>query len=180
MPQISPESQRIIKEFLQTWWQSLAWQVRETALGVELPHLTADALYDNALGHTLRDLAAAGEGLLAADEFTRGVQQEGVQQICEWMWARPGQLNAYHIPEEFWSSPIGYIVLKAHLWARKETLLTPTEAEALCGKSTQQLRQMADRSKLTAYGDPNEPNPQRRTRYLKSEILSLKKKRRAK
>lgn len=76
-------------------------------------------------------------------------------------------------------TPLGYLVLKAHLWARKETLLTPSEAEKLSGKSLPQLRQMADRGKLTAYADPTEPNPQRRTRYLQSQIAALKRTKRA-
>lgn len=54
-----------------------------------------------------------------------------------------------------------------------EELVTASEAARLCGKSTSALSQLADRGKLVRYSDPHEPNPQRRTRYQKSQILAL-------
>lgn len=57
-----------------------------------------------------------------------------------------------------------------------EKLLTPSEASELSGKSLQSLSGLAARGVITRYSDPNEKNPQRRSRYLKREILALKKK----
>ncbi len=54
-----------------------------------------------------------------------------------------------------------------------EPLITPTEAAKLSGKSLQALAGLAAKGVITRYNDPNEPNPQRRTRYVKSEIKKL-------
>jgi hypothetical protein len=80
----------------------------------------------------------------------------------------------YHIPNEFWETPIGALALRAHMWARRDELITASEAADLCGKSTQALSQLADRGKLATYSDPSEPNPQRRTRYQKSQVMALR------
>lgn len=54
-----------------------------------------------------------------------------------------------------------------------EPLITPSEAAKLSGKSLQSLSQLAAKGAITRYSDPSEPNPQHRTRYLKSEIKKL-------
>lgn len=56
-----------------------------------------------------------------------------------------------------------------------EELITPTTAAKLSGKSLQSLSALAAKGVITRYSDPNEPNPQRRSRYLKREIKSLSK-----
>lgn len=173
MPTLSAESEKIIKEFLQVWWEDLTWKVRETLLGTEIPYATADTLYDSGFGLTLRQMAAAAEGLSKPTADERMEVQDCVQHICEWMFARPGMPGTYTIPQEFWLTPLGWLTLRAHIWARQDALITPSQAQRMSGKSLPQLRQMSDRHRLAAYADPTEKNPQRQTRFLKSEIKAL-------
>jgi hypothetical protein len=175
---ISEQSQTVIKEFLQQWWEDLRWKARETTLGTEfLPMLSQDDLYYSGLGGVLRQIAEAAEGQLKRTEENAGEVQERCQTVAEWMWARPGMPGNYYIPPEFWSTPIGSLTLQAHLWARRDELLTPTQATEVSGHSSSALSQLADRGKLTTYLAPvkDEPNPQRRTRYMRSEIEALPK-----
>ncbi len=169
---ISESSQTAIREFLAAWWGSLMWQAHETVAGAQLPHVPPAQLYDQLFGLQLREIAAAAEGLLPDNEVTRGETLEAVQSVCEWMFARPGMPSAYHIPPEWWETPVGWLCLRAHVWARGDELITLSEAERISGESLSSLSQRIDRGALTGYRVPAEvePNPQRRTRVLRSEI----------
>jgi hypothetical protein len=175
MPQISEQSERAIKEFLQFWWADLTWKAHETVAGAQLPLLTPDELYHQLLGHTLRQIAAAAEGLLPNDDDLRGEVYEGVQQLCEWMWARPDMPNSYHIPAEWWQSPIGSLAMRAYVWAAKDTLISLSEAARLSGRGLKRLSDMVAAGGLWSYKDPAEPNPRRATRVRRSEVEALPK-----
>ena len=170
---ISEQSQIIIKQFLQQWWESLRWQARETMLGTELPIHTQDELFESGFGGVLRQMAAAAEGKLRRSEENIGETYECCQQMAEWMFARPGMPSTYHIPEEFWGTPIGNLTLRAYLWSADDELITVSDAADLSGHSASALSQMADRKKITRYTDPTESNPQHATRYKRSEIKRL-------
>lgn len=171
---LSEQSQEAIKQFLQQWWESLRWQARETMAGAELPPQTPEALYHQLLGLTLREIAAAAEGLLPDDEFTRSTAYEAVQQVCEWMWARPGMPGAYDIPWMQWSAtPVGDLVVRAYVWATRDELMTLTEAARLSGKKIRNISQMVRTGILQGFTDPRESNPQRAKRVLRSAVEKL-------
>lgn len=172
---ISEKSKQTITEFLNQWWSSLQWQVQETLLGTQLPHTTGEKLYESGLGSVLRQIAAGAEGLLPDDEATRGETHEACQQVAEWMWARPGMPGAYHIPDEWWITPLGNLVWRALLWSEGDELLTVTQAAELAGVSVSAVSQWLMRGKLTTYRDLSEANPQRQTRVRRSEIEKLRK-----
>jgi len=173
--EINASSKKIIEEFLAEWWQTLNWQASQTVVGAELPHMTPEQLYDQLLGQNLREIAAAAEGLVERNEASADETLAAVQELCEWMFARPGLPSAYHIPEDWWASPMGNLALRAHLWAGGDELITLSQAVEISGKSVSSLSQMISRRKIAGYPDPNEPNPQRRTRVLRREIEALKK-----
>lgn len=170
--EISEQSKQAIMQFLGDWWHDLTWQAGQTVLGADLPHQTPEQLYDQLLGHTLRDIAAAAEGLLPDD--LRGETQDAVQTVCEWMWARPGMPATYAIPAEWWATPLGYLVLRAHMWAIGDELLTISQAAERSGRSISSLSQLVDRGRLTGYRDPAEPNPTKATRVSRRQLGALK------
>lgn len=55
-------------------------------------------------------------------------------------------------------------------------LVTISEAATLTGRSISQLSNMVKRGDLAAVLDPTEPNPTKRTRLLRSQVISLQKK----
>lgn len=182
---ISEQSQQVIKQFLTEWWADLTWKAHETVAGAQLPRQTPEQLYDQLLGHTLRQIAAAAEGHLP-DEM-RDEVHEACQQVCEWMWARPGMPAQYTIPWQEWAAtPMGSLVLRALLWAEGDELITMTQASELSGRSLADLSDLVRREagrpeekcRLHAYRDPMEPNPTKALRLRRSEVLRLPKPRR--
>ncbi len=173
MAKISESSEQVVKEFVAAWWSSLQWQAHETVAGAELPRATPEQLYDNLLGHTLRQIAAAAEGLLAGDEDTRGEVHEACQGLCEWMWARPGMPSNYHIPAEWWESPMGALTLRAVIWAEGDELITLSQAAEITGRTVANLSQLIVRGKLAQYRDRAEPNPQKQTRVRRSDVEKM-------
>ncbi len=183
MQQISEQSERAIKQFLAEWWESLRWQARETVAGAEFPPQTPEQLYRQLLGQTLRKIAAAAEGLLPDTVAARDEVYGACQQICEWMWARPGMPANYHIPDghnpagaNWWHSPIGKLVMAALIWCEGDEYISPSEAAELAGLNTSTISQWLKRGRLQAYLDPREPNPQRATRVRRSDVERLARK----
>lgn len=176
MPAISEQSERAIKEFLAFWWADLTWKAHETVAGAQLPPQTPDQLYDQLLGLTLRDIAAAAEGLLPDER--KGEAYEACQQLAEWMWARPGMPSAYTIPWQEWAAtPVGNLVLRAMLWLEGDELITMSEAAKLSRRRLQTISDMVARGTLTGYRDPDEPNPTKATRVRRSDVERLAQKR---
>ena len=173
MIKVSQRAEEAIKVFLIEWWNDLSWKVRETVAGEQIRIMEVDELYGQLFGHTLQEIAAAAEGLLPDNDDTRGEILEACQQVCEWMWARPAMPASYSIPNAWWESDLGFIVLQAHFWAMQDELITLTQASALTGRSLSGLGAMVDRGKITGYRDPGEPNSRRRTRVSKREIMQL-------
>jgi hypothetical protein len=174
--EISEESKKIIMEFLEAWWHDLTWQASQTVAFAALPRQTTEELYDQLLGLDLRQMATAAEGLVERNNDSAMEALDIVQKLCEWMWARPGMPGTYHIPEEFWGTPIGHLALRAHVWGRGDELLTLTQAAEISGRSVSSLSQLVDRGTVTGYLEPSEPNPKRRSRVLRSAIEAMKKK----
>ena len=166
-----PENEKIIKDFLQDWYQSLIWQSSQTVLGAELPLKTADQLYNDSFGFDLRVIGDAAEK--TPDQWTQETAEEAldsVQKVCEWMFSRPRMGAEYKIPAEFWATPIGWLCLTAYMWAHQDRLITISEAAELLHRPISTIASRVERGALTAYIDPNETNPRRQTRISLAEI----------
>jgi hypothetical protein len=167
MPTLSP-----IHEFLKEWWACLSWQVRQTVPSAALPELTGETLYAERLGQQLLYIAQAANGLIERTPDNITVVLDAVRSVTALIFSRPGMPD--HIPPEFWSSPVGALTLRAHLWACGDKLITMQAAAEMTGRSLSDLSNSVDRGRLTAYPDPNEPNPRKRNRLRRSEVAALK------
>lgn len=113
--------------------------------------------------------------LIAAGE-TRGLRRPAVhrqiESLLEDLFTIPNG-EAYEIPQAFWLSQFGNLVLLARVWSANDELITVSEAVELTGRRHDFFTHAAQRGKLTVYPDIHEPNPTKRSRLLKSEILGL-------
>lgn len=170
---MKPETEQIIKEFLQAWYSDLSWQVSQTVLDAGLPPLSTDQLYDQLLGLDLQVLGSAVDGALPRMPDNTDEVIGICQKLLEWMFARPGMGAEYSIPAAYWETPIGWLSLRAYLWAEGDELITVTEAARLLGKPLSTVASMVKRGNLTGYVDPAEPNPRKRTRVSRNQVENL-------
>jgi len=170
-----PEHYRkVIREFLDAYWFRRGWEIRETVAGVELPHVAPDVLHTNLLAQQLTDIARMAAGDWPDCEQACDVVMESIQDLMERLFAAPGMPTAYRVPREFWTTPLGEMVAVAMARIRSDDLITMTEAAEILGTTVQAIGQRVAKGDLLAIPDPNEPNPQRRNRVLRSEVEALR------
>ena len=172
-----PEQYReTIEQFLLAYWTRRTWEIEQTILGVQIPLIAPDTLYNSALADQLAEIArCAGGGVQhSEDGFTEGVIQEGIQDLMERLFCPPGLYTAYDIPSRFWEHPLGQMVARALLWIRGDELITLTEAAEIRGVTVQAISQAVKVGRLTRYVDPDAANPQRsRTLVSRCEVDAL-------
>lgn len=123
------------------------------------------------LGLQVVEIARAAAGELPDDKLARGLVAEGIQGLLEDLFAPPGLAYAYTIPAAFWSeTPFGRMVRDAHLWVRRDALITQMAAAEMVGVGVRTVGQRMDKSLLTVYVDESEPNPQRNRRVSRLEV----------
>lgn len=128
-----------------------------------------------ALGLQVVEIARAAAGELGEDELTRGIVAEGIQGLLKDLFSPPGMTFVYTIPPGFWNeTPFGRMVRDAHLWTRRDELITQTAAAGMVGVSVKAVGQKVDRGKLTLYVDDGEPNPQKNRRVSRREVEAWK------
>jgi len=162
-----------IQQFLMEYWRKRTWEIEQAVLGVQVQLVASDALYNSALADQLAEIARLAAGELDVESALAMGVSEGIQDLCERLFAAPGMGYSYRIPREFWDSPLGAIVGKAHFRLRGDDLITITEAADILGVVVSAISNRIDRGHLDAYRDPDEPNPQRARRVLRSQIESL-------
>lgn len=173
-PVYIPEKYReIVIAFLREYWHDLTWELRNQ-FGIELdisehPH-TDDDLLKLLVADAISEMARAAAG--ETKHLDKGIVYEGIQGLLERMFGIPGSAS-YQIPQEFWETDFGQVVALAFAWVQGDELITMSEASEISGKSLSSLSQLISRGKLKYYPDPNEPNPQRARRVLKSEVKAL-------
>jgi len=171
----TPEQYReTIQRFLMAYWTRRKWEIEQTMLGVQIPIVALDVLYNSALADQLAEIARLAAGELSIEAAINLGVGESIQDLCERLFAAPGAGTAYRIPAEFWTSPIGAIVAKAHFALRGDEMITITEAAELLGISLSAVSNRIDRGTLQSFRDPDEPNPQRARRVLRSHVERLK------
>jgi len=112
-----------------------------------------------------------------ADDHFVGEVYEICQSLAETLWSQPLSYH-YTIPPQFWESDLGQVMMQAQAWARRDTLITISEAaRMLYGESTpatnMRISRLLDKQELTRYHSADEPNPQHRARVSKAEIEEL-------
>jgi len=165
-----------IEQFLLNYWTRRTWEIEQAVLGVQIPPIQPDLLYNSALADQLAEIArCAGGGVQhSQDGFTEGVIQEGIQDLMERLFCPPGLYTTYDIPSRFWEHPLGQMVARALLWIRGDELITMTEAAEIRGVTVQAISQAVRVGRLTRYVDPDATNPQRsRTLVSRHEVEAL-------
>lgn len=169
MATISTATENEIKAYLAGWWISINQQLGAATgnaiqLGQEAP---LDVLMASEIGQRLVRIAEAAEGLL---EWS-AERAQSILADCNAFEAWQNQAPITHrTPEEFWNTPVGYMLLKARLWAELDRLTSLKEAAELSGMSLSALSQRISRGQLKHYRDPFEPNPQRARRIRLTDL----------
>jgi hypothetical protein len=169
--QISSEAEGEIKNLLVNWWaavnQQLGAATGETILLGEAP---VDLLYTSEIGQRLVRIAQAAEGSLRWTEKKAAEIVEDCEAFEAWLNGTP---VTHHTPEEFWNTPVGFIVLQARLWAEKDRLISLSEAAEVSRLSLSAISQRISRGQIPSYRAPGEPNPQRARRIRHSDLMLL-------
>jgi hypothetical protein len=169
--QISPEAEREIKTLLVSWWTAVNQQLSAaTGEAVLLGEAPADLLYSSEVGQRLVRIAQAAEGVLRWSAKSAREIVADCDAFETWLNQTP---VTHRTPEEFWNTPVGFMVLKARLWAEKDRLISLSEAADLSRLSLSAISQRISRGQIQGYRDPGEPNPQRSRRIRHSDLMLL-------
>lgn len=164
----------ICRQFISEYYSRRKWEIEQGFLGVILPHPVPDEvrelpgdneikvvfIHQSALADQLAEIARAAAGEIDNDSegWNRGAVYEGIQDLCERLFAPPGLGAAYQIPGLFWDTPLGGIVIKALVWASHDELITQTEAADMLGIKIQSVNNYIREGKLNAYRNPDANN----------------------
>ena len=169
MSNISATAEQEIRAYLNLWWTAVNQQLSQATgnavqIGQEAP---LDMLFASEIGQRMVRIAEAAEGFISWSP-------EAAQSILADCSAFEAWLNqsavVHHTPEEFWNTPIGFMVLKARLWAELDRLTSLKEAAELSGLSLSSLSQRVSRGQMKYYRDPLEANPQRARRIRLTDL----------
>ncbi len=169
MSSISTTAENEIKTYLVKWWASVSQQLGQATgnsvqIGQDAP---VEVLFASEIGQRLVRIAEAAENLVPWSP-------EAAQAILADCAAFEAWLNqspvVHQTPEEFWTTPIGFMVLKARLWAELDRLTSLKEASELSGLSLSSLSQRVSRGQMRYYRDPYEANPQRARRIRLTDL----------
>jgi hypothetical protein len=171
MVKINPSAEMEIKLLLETWWRVVGQQLAAvTEAAVQIGEAQVDQLYASEIGQRLVRIAAASDGEMEWSEETARTIDEDCRKFEIWLYQSP---VAQKTPEEFWSTPVGYRVLCAAVWAGRDRLISLSEAAEQSGMSLSVLSQRISRGQIVGYRCPFEKNPQRARRIRLSDLKRL-------
>ena len=169
MARISAEAENEIKALLASWWTAVNQQLA-AATGNEVqigPDAPVDLLFASEVGQRLARIAEAAEnGVNWSADRTQAILAD-CAVFEAWLNGTP---LTQRTPEEFWNTPVGYLILRARLWAGQDRLISLKEAAELSGLSLSSLSQRISRGQMQFYRDPYEPNPQRARRIRLTDL----------
>jgi len=169
MATISAAAENEIRAYLTNWWNAVNQQLGAATgnlvqIGDDAP---LDTLIASEIGQRMVRIAEAAENRISWSP-------EAAQSILTDCNAFEAWLNQspmiQRTPEEFWNTSMGYMVLKARLWAELDRLTSLKEAAELSGLSLSSLSQRVSRGQLKHYRDPFETNPQRARRIRLTDL----------
>jgi hypothetical protein len=190
MAQISATAEQEIKTLLVNWWTAVNTQLAAvTGATVQIGDAPVNLLLGSEIGQRLVRIAAVAEAISAA-EAAAAVEaapnaaqaaypwsEELAKQIledCEAVetWLNQG-LVFHKTPDAFWTSPVGFMILRAKVWANQDHLITLSAAAEISGMSLSVLSQRMTRGQLPGYRDPNIKNPKHGRRVRLSDLHTL-------
>jgi hypothetical protein len=180
METISRAAENEINQLLVNWWVAVNQQLAAvTGSSVQIGDAPVEMLYASEIGQRLVRIATVAEAAdaAAAAGSTLPWNSEAAREIVEDCRAFEAWLNqtpiTHKTPEEFWATPVGYMVLRALVWAEQDKLISLSEAAEQSGMSLSVLSQRISRGQIMGYRDPFEKNPQRARRIRLSDLNLL-------
>jgi hypothetical protein len=166
----------VVLKFLREYFDHEVTTLREN-FGIELDPASIPANDDDYLRLPIAE-SCQQFALIAAGQ-TRGLKQREtrvhVQVLLDNLFAVPGATR-YEMPAAFWLSEFGNMVLLAMVWSMNIELITVSQAVELTGRPHDYFTHAVQRGKLVTYPDVREPNPTKRSRLNKAQVLALAKK----
>jgi hypothetical protein len=180
MAGISATAQQAVQTLLVNWWTAVNTQLAAaTGATVQIGEAPVDLLLGSEIGQRLARIAAVAEALDTAEAKQEAFPwaAERSAQIMEDCAAVETWLNqgpVFHkTPDAFWTSPVGFMVLRAKVWANQDLLITLSDAAEISGMSLSVLSQRMTRGQLPGYRDPNIKNPKHGRRVRLSDLHTL-------
>lgn len=180
MARISKTAELEIKTLLVNWWTTVNAQLAAaTGASVQIGQPPVDLLFESEIGRRLVRIAEVAEAIDKRDASgdTYPWNEKRAAQIledCEIVeaWLNQGPVS-HKTPEAFWASPIGYMILRAKVWAHQDQLITLSTAAEISGMSLSVLSQRMTRGQLPGYRDPKIKNPKHGRRVRLSDLHTL-------
>jgi hypothetical protein len=119
-----------IDAFLREWQQQTNWNAMHSYVQGGIPRYSQQELRSSRLGLMLQQFARIAAGEVEWDQLEAGEYLKECEDLVEWMFDYPGRRGRIRIPFEFWSIPIGQLLLQVMLWCRQDAL-SPEQAEEI-------------------------------------------------
>ena len=166
-PRIPEQYRDTIVEFVQALWQHYRWHMQEQFGFHSLPPVVD---YERAMiTDTLAEIARTATGEVTGEDAL-SIVAEGIQGLCEMLFATPAAGNTYMIPAYWWDTNLGQMVALALLRVRGDGLITMAEAAELRGVTVQAIAQALNSGRLRGYYDPAAPARQGRRLVSRQDV----------
>jgi hypothetical protein len=180
MAWISATAEQEIKTLLANWWTAVNTQLAAaTGSAVQIGEAPVDLLFGSEIGQRLVRIAEVAEAITAAESAQESLPRSEARtaQIladCEAVETWLNQGPVFHkTPDAFWASPVGFMILRAKVWANQDQLITLSAAADISGMSLSVLSQRMTRGQLPGYRDPSIKNPKHARRVRLSDLHTL-------
>lgn len=180
MARISAAAENEIKTLLVNWWTAVNTQLAAaTGAAVQIGDAPVDLLFGSEIGQRMvriAEIAAAVDAADAKGEAFAWSEKKAARILedCEAVetWLNQGPF-VHKTPEAFWASPVGFMILRARVWANQDQLITLSTAAEISGMSLSVLSQRMTRGQLPGYRDPGIKNPKHGRRVRLSDLHSF-------
>jgi hypothetical protein len=180
MARISATAEQEIKTLLVNWWTAVNTQLAAvTGAAVQIGEAPVDLLFGSEIGQRLVRIAVIAEAIHAAEAkqepFLWSEKRAGqILEDCEAVetWLNQGPVFQ-KTQDAFWASPVGFMILRAKVWAHQDHLITLSAAAEISGMSLSVLSQRMTRGQLPGYRDPSVKNPKHGRRVRLSDLQTL-------
>lgn len=180
MAQISTTAELEIKTLLVDWWTSVNTQLlAATGAAVQIGNAPVDLLFESEIGQRLVRIAGIAEAIELAEKNQANYpwSEDLASQVledCEAVEAWLNQGPIFHqTPDAFWTRPVGYMILRARVWANRDQLITLSAAAEISGMSLSVLSQRMTRGQMPGYRDPSIKNPRHARRVRRSDLYIM-------
>ncbi len=176
MARISTSAELEIKTLLVNWWAAVNTQLAAvTGAAVQIGNAPVDVLYTSEIGQRLVRIAELAEAITVAENRHEAYpwHEALAAQILEDCETVENWLGNHTHQDAFWTSPVGFMILRAKVWAHQDQLITLSTAAEISGMSLSVLSQRMTRGQLPGYRDPKIKNPKHGRRVRLSDLRNL-------